>query len=550
MNDGINLKNMKLNNITNANFKYIHFHFRREWIKLLYPHMTKFLEAIVNIPWASYCYEGPAYFTYESLDENTGEISTEYKTFVVEVKGLNYNLFGGSVAEVLNYAYREESGINLRDYVDPTGDFDVSFFYKTLVVKNDTLPDDDKYTIVYNPDNTISPLIDDMTQWVFDQFYQTLVRVVQKYEIQRLEIDTVKTYPLPSLPETCKSNLNCRDDDPLFLSKTVGDYTVIRKTEPDMIKIQLAINIQTRDANNIMEKNQYTDHLIEFVLTTKSDVASNLGGSDQFMNKMITVQNINIQSPDTWISSQMRGYNSRKRIFEEKDKHYLLNKHKIINHVKRVEYILAMTIFLDTKYPKTLSDIKYYINHVTDYEEAKDAMGMRIPKIIMIQTNQESRRSVPLKVYFKKYIDAFDEYERQKEEKRQEEYQERRRRYAAKLKQKYEPIKPKLVEKLKTNKNYKNRFIASMKERLDNDEKEITDTNIENQLKSEWTYDMLSKSGLLKNLNTPAPIAESRPPTFWNRIDGFLARMGQGGHRKTRKHRKSTRKHRKHTRKH
>jgi hypothetical protein len=349
MNNGINLKNMRLNNITNANFKYIHFRFRREWIKLLYPHMTKFLEAIVNIPWTSYRYEGPAYFTYEGLNKKTGEISTKYITFNVEVKGLNYNLFGGSVAEVLNYAYREESGINLRDYVDPTGDFDVSFFYETLVLKNDTLPDDDKYTIVYNPDNTISPLIDHMTKWVFERFSETIERVVEKYAIAHLEIDTVKTYKLPSLPETCKSSLNCRDDDPLFLSKTVGDYTVIRKTEPDMIKIQLAINIQTREANNIMEKNQYTDHLIEFVLTTKSDIASNLGGSDQFMNKMITVQNINIQSPDKWISSQMSGYNSRKRIFEEKGKHYLLNKHKIINHVKRVEYILAMTIFLDTK---------------------------------------------------------------------------------------------------------------------------------------------------------------------------------------------------------
>jgi hypothetical protein len=172
----------------------------------------------------------------------------------------------------------------------------------------------------------------------------------------------------------------------------------------------------------------------------------------------------------------------------------------------------------------------------------------------MIQTNKE-REPVPLKEYFKTYIDAFDEYERQKQKRIEEEYQrrqeearERRRRY---LKQKYEPIKPKLVEKLNTNKTYKNRFIASMKERFDNDdEKEITDKNIENQLKNERTYDMLSKSGLLKNLNTPAPIAESRPPTFWNRIDGFLARMGQGGRRKTRKHRKSTRKHRKHTRKH
>lgn len=498
----MSVSNIQFNNIKNKNFNYIHFHFRREWIKLLYPHMAKFLQAIINIPWSTYTYNGDAFFTTEIYNNVNHSSKTIYSTEKVKVEGLNYHLFGGSVAEILNYAYRAESGINIRDYIDPTGDFDVDFYYEKLMIVdergNKKSLDYDMYNVAYNDNKEISPFIEDMTRWIFEQFSNQLQNVVTQYNISHVENDTAKSYKLDYSSETCKrKNLSCNDDDPLFLMNSIGDYTVIRKTEPDMIKIQLTISMQTRDTNNIMESNQYTDHLIEFVMTTKDDIA-NIGSK---RNPSINVHGVNILQPGVWFYDQGRAYIDRaKRIYAQEEKEHLLNQHKVINHIRRMEYILTMAYFLDTKFPGTLFDIYFRLDNFINHQiEMKNNRAVSLP-MPMIQINR--KRSVPANVYFKHYVEKYEGYKHEKEEKERELEEEQYRKRLEYIATRYQNIKPKLQEKLRTNENFKNKFVNALKDmkNVNHDTTLVTDENIAAQVERIGTYSILREYNLLEHL--------------------------------------------------
>ena len=56
------MNDIKLNNISNTNFKYTKNLFRKEWTKqLLYPNSVKLFNLITRIKWDTYKYEGDAF---------------------------------------------------------------------------------------------------------------------------------------------------------------------------------------------------------------------------------------------------------------------------------------------------------------------------------------------------------------------------------------------------------------------------------------------------------------------------------------------------------
>lgn len=389
--------NILFNNIKeNTNFKYIDFHFRREWVKLLYPHMTKFLKAVKNIPWDSYYYKGDAFFLVPPTENNENNNIKDYEDTII-VSGLRYNLFGGSVAEVLNSVYKKESGINIRDYVDPTGDFDIKISYNDYKRLGKEYDDIDIYLSAYNSKKELSPFIEDMTHWVFNQFSEQL----EKNNLTSIENKTARTYKLDPESANYMESLGVEHDDPLFLSNTIGDYSIIRKSEPGMIKIQLSINIETNEMNTIMMNNSYTDHLIELVFTTSDEnrlIQHNVG---RLTGPIMDIKGIKCESFITWLNGQIAGYLNRLHIFNYNRESYILNKHKVVNHIYRIKYAVELSLFMDSK----ITDDTHYIFKSFLETINKDYNGV-------IQIDRDTL--IPVKKFFKDYIEKYAERKNKK----------------------------------------------------------------------------------------------------------------------------------------
>lgn len=401
--------NISLKKIKNENFKYISFDFRKEWIKLVYPYSRYFLTMITTIPWGAYTYDGPAFV--DSYDENNNNVfrlpqsSTNIVTKNIKIRGLNYFLFGGSVAEVYNYIYEKESNIHLHDYVDPTGDFDVKFGYTDFElyegeVGSKTFITDD-HLFAYDAAGNLSPFVEHMTRWIFEQFVETVRGIGEAYSLTHLTSFTAKSVAdVPQNP-VVQNTMGMNNSDPLMLHAQIGDLHVIRKTETDIIKIQLNFPFETQNENSVMKQNIYADHLIEFVLAINSDQDEGVGNlSTEFQFNVNTIHNLNIQTPLAFINDQIKGYSDRLHILNYNKEEYIINRHKFINHLQRVLYMIQMALFLSKK------DIKYekmLINILTDIKNKFKNFQDQNQKIIVNKNRKIEIQNIvePLEKYFK-----------------------------------------------------------------------------------------------------------------------------------------------------
>jgi ribosomal protein L16 Arg81 hydroxylase len=118
----------------------------------------------------------------------------------------------------------------------------------------------------------------------------------------------------------------------------------------------------------------------------------------------------------------------------------------------------------------------------------------------MIQINR--KRSVPANVYFKHYVEKYEAYKHEKEEKERELEEEQYRKRLEYIATRYQNIKPKLQEKLRTNENFKNKFVNALKDmkNANHDTTLVTDENIDAQVERIGTYSILREYNLLKHL--------------------------------------------------
>jgi rhodanese-related sulfurtransferase len=143
------LQNVNNNAINNTSFRYTIDDARRSWTKLLFPYLMKnFMHIVKEIPWESYTYNGPSYAQEAYIDEDGNDAYLPVHTIDVRAEGMPYYVFGGAVCEILNKKYKTESGVDLRNYVDPTGDFDVQFFYDRNIIYDN--PHDVINIVAYN----------------------------------------------------------------------------------------------------------------------------------------------------------------------------------------------------------------------------------------------------------------------------------------------------------------------------------------------------------------------------------------------------------------
>ena len=396
----------------NSLFHYTQKYERREWVKLIFPYlMTHFFEIVKTIPWESYRYDGEVY-AKEWYEQGREGGFREIGLIPVSVRGIVYCVFGGAECEYLNMKYKEESGIDLRDYVDPTGDFDIKIFYDSI--EYDTR-DGDIIISVYNDEGLISPLFDDMTRWVFE-------RVCEKIEALPLtqivrENRRSSTIALNNSNQNLFRNLlHVSEEDPLFIYGRYGNLIVLRKKEHNMIKIQVTAMIRMPNGEEIM------DHLTEFILMAGENATDgnvdmmNSDINDVFLKekqKITNIDGLNVEKIQDFFASQIRGYFGRYQVFTNDSYAYAL--HKVKNHVQRLKYILKMAPFLHKKfpssdYPNIMQGIHYYLTSSLPVQ-LEEKTGRR--NVIRVnKTGNNAHNLEPYEDFVREFLENYARYER------------------------------------------------------------------------------------------------------------------------------------------
>jgi hypothetical protein len=357
-----NDRNVNNNAINNSSFRYTIDDARRSWTKLLFPYLMKnFIHIVKEIPWESYRYNGSSYAQETYIDEDGNDAYHPVHTIDVRAEGMPYYVFGGAVCEILNKKYKAESGVDLRNYVDPTGDFDVQFFYDDTIIYDN--PDDAISIVAYNEAGEISPFFEHMTHWLFDRVCEKVESLDIPSHYKSTNSSTMTIPVNNSNIGIYKDYLNVSRDDPLFLYRRFGDLNIIRKKERDMIKIQIAMNLQMLDGSIIL------DHLVEFIMTTNIDIG-NVGMIGRGEKEHMTpINGIQVQGIIEHFASQMKGYFDRIHLFDRNDDSLY---HKIKNHIGRMEYLMKMAPFLNKqpvyKLHNIMDGLKHYISLSLPYQ--------------------------------------------------------------------------------------------------------------------------------------------------------------------------------------
>jgi hypothetical protein len=394
--------------VNNSNFRYTVNPERREWVKLFYPYIMKYFFDIVKaIPWESYTYEGETY-AKEWYEGNREDKYRDVGLIPVSVKGIHYKVFGGAVCEFLNMKYEAETGIHLRDYVDPTGDFDIQIFYddKSLSYgppmeeSNADIYRENHNIIAFSLDEQrVSPFIDHLTKWVYDHVCEKISALPIHSRKSGESLSSVRLND-----NKIVSHLHIDFEDPLFLYTRFGDLLVIRKKEGRIIKIQVAAAIRLSNGTEIVE------HLAEFVFA-RTEGPGNEGeiNREEKMNVM-TIDGIKIESIGHYFSSQINGYFGRYSLFTS-ESDALFYKQK--NHIERMKYILAMVPFLDKKFPRdgsterTIRDSIHYSLTINLPYFLREA-GERTNRIRVNRTGNNSKNYVPLQYFISDFMDYYN----------------------------------------------------------------------------------------------------------------------------------------------
>jgi hypothetical protein len=399
-------------NNMNSLFHYTQDYHRREWVKLIFPYlMSHFFEIVKTIPWDSYRYDGEVY-AKEWYEEGRKDMYRPIGLIPVHVEGIVYCVFGGAECEYLNMKYKEDSDIDLRDYVDPTGDFDIKIFYDSI--KYDSRSDN-VIIQVYNDEGQISPLFDDMTRWVFKKVCEKIEALPLTQLIR--ENRRSSTIALNNSDQNLFRNLlHISEDDPLFIYGRYGNLIVLRKRENNMIKIQVTAMIRMPNGEETM------DHLTEFILMTGEDATGenvdmvNSDINDIFAKekrKITNIDGLNVEKIDIFFVGQIKGYFDRYAIFTNDSKAYLM--YKIQNHVQRLKYILKMAPFLHKKfpsseYPNIMQGIHYYLTSSLP-NQLEEKTGKR--NVIRVnKTGNNTHNLEPYEDFVREFLENYARYER------------------------------------------------------------------------------------------------------------------------------------------
>ena len=284
---------LNINVVKNSDFKYTLDPNRKAWVRHIFPIGQYLIPLIQAIPWQSYRWEGiiPAWISTDSgnakkvfekskkqyttlIDED--HLIVNLNTVASTSSNLYYRFFGGCVYEILKTEYKN---INIREYIDPTGDIDIllSMPYLNWVddeaaIKLGDNYDFDEYYFTESvaSQKSMNALLNDYTQWIFNCMKSQLEKIPQTV-FENMFVDSVP-FDLADDPEGAYSDLIFERGN----IRLVRTFSLGEAGRGGMIKIQLIAKF------NDMTK---SDHIVEFVLPLTQAIndtqGSMLGGENK-----------------------------------------------------------------------------------------------------------------------------------------------------------------------------------------------------------------------------------------------------------------------------
>lgn len=245
--------NTNLLNVKDEDFKYTLSTERKIHVKNTYPIINELIQLPSRIKWATYKFNDSATFLVQKTEENNSGFSldetVEFKTHIVpEVEAsypettIPFSFFGGCVYELLHNQLKKDatSAPHIREFIDPTGDIDVSLLRPKITTTSEMELTSDFKNIQLTE---INEIINHWTEWVWSQFHSVVreSRVLREY----LEHNT--------------EDFDYKEDHEGQLAdkaEKIDNLWILRARVNNMMKIQLCVKY--KGAKN-------SEHILEFV---------------------------------------------------------------------------------------------------------------------------------------------------------------------------------------------------------------------------------------------------------------------------------------------
>ncbi len=344
----------------NYNFKYTVSKERIVWCKNVYNGLSQLISIVKNIRWEEYEFNDECEISL--MEEDDIYSAPKLKRMHTKPATLKYEILGGATYELLNKI--NYPNVNLRDFMDPTGDADITITMPTLY--NDEISEDENFYDVAIPllesDGRMHTYLRTTIEWCFNKILEQLnMHDLSALFPNSVPFDIAEYSEIPI--ESRVSDLIFRD---VIIPNSHCHLVSFYASNMNLFKIQLVIKIADSNVVKI-------DHLIEFIFNdfmyTKTydnkNYIVNIIHFPNFQGKQIELDyckdlqtpNIsgykcdieyNINNLSTLFKSNFNAYEFRQGVFIKKKKNEY---HKAINHIGRIIYLLELVINI-TKYEK------------------------------------------------------------------------------------------------------------------------------------------------------------------------------------------------------
>lgn len=338
-------------NLTDSDFKYTSNEQRVIWTKNMYPLMPSLIQAVTDIDFDSFTYNGNPANIYHKYTNTEGKLVDDlYEDIVNYEKGITHHFFGGSCYVLLDSVYGNDSGIRLDDFMDPTGDIDVRFEIPNLTkisaktiqnrVDMTEIFEDDSFSgeqsvVAYKTiiNNKLHPFIDSILKYLFDELLDSL----QKNGLKTIELTNsvpfdIKEYAdIPDLYRN--SGLEYRKEM-LGNAYLVSFVDVKDDSDKGMLRVQLIAKIKEGDTEVI-------DHVLELVApytAVKLDVRPSI--TKDYMDLYIDSisKTVAIETYGKLVEGTLNAYITRVNTIRGNNEYF----HKGINHIARLLYLYEL----------------------------------------------------------------------------------------------------------------------------------------------------------------------------------------------------------------
>jgi hypothetical protein len=331
---------------------------RIEWITTTYPLGNVVINAIKNIKWDSYKYEGDGYGEIHEESEIMGGPSTIYPVtgqMVATCPKIPYCIIGGAACELWNKNFPKVA--DLHKTTEPTADIDITISKLDCAFTKESQRDiaqkvlgkdklDTEISLFVLKDDTYTSQYDHFTRWL----YEEAKKVART--IQFAFPDTL--FEAPHKREMSETHIS-------DLSETIGPILVSRviTENKEMIKVQLS--------TKLTKGTKHADHFVEFIIITDPNyyLAGDPGNGD-FSTTALKFDNVFIKDPFFLLNSQNEAIEGRKEA-DDTIRYKLLNHYgRVLYLAKLCKYTAANTSIIKTRFSLIEGNFKGLLKPVLD----------------------------------------------------------------------------------------------------------------------------------------------------------------------------------------